>query len=195
MEFVMTEKDQIMPVFNYLEDTKEFLGRSDAFIPAHTGLPANCTLVPPPELTPGFAAVYDETTGLWALCEDHRGKTVYDIYTGKPVTVYGLGPLPENAVDVPPPEEKFITWNGVAWIKDSEAEKNAMIEAAQNYRDTQFQLATVSMAPLQDAVDLDMATEEEQAELLAWKKYRVLLNRVDVSDAPEIEWPAPPENV
>ncbi|APJ74150.1 tail fiber assembly protein [Escherichia coli] len=28
--------------------------------------------------------------------------------------------------------------------------------------------------------------------LEAWKKYRVLLNRVDTSIAPDIEWPASP---
>lgn len=49
------------------------------------------------------------------------------------------------------------------------------------------------MAPLQDAVDLDMATETEKSALLAWKKYRVLLNRVDISNAPDIDWPEPPE--
>ncbi|MTD72748.1 phage tail protein [Escherichia coli] len=47
-------------------------------------------------------------------------------------------------------------------------------------------------APLQDAVDLEIATEEEASLLAAWKKYRVLLNRVDTSVAPDIEWPAVP---
>lgn len=51
--------------------------------------------------------------------------------------------------------------------------------------------ATRIMAPLQDAVDLNMATDAEKAALLAWKKYRVLLNRVDISDAPDIDWPKP----
>lgn len=46
---------------------------------------------------------------------------------------------------------------------------------------------------LQDADDLDMATEEEAASLTAWKKYRVLLNRVDTSTAPDIDWPKKPE--
>ncbi|EJL0263458.1 tail fiber assembly protein, partial [Escherichia coli] len=32
------------------------------------------------------------------------------------------------------------------------------------------------------------ATEEENSLLEAWKKYRVLLNRVDTSVAPDIEW-------
>ncbi|ENE0102916.1 tail fiber assembly protein [Escherichia albertii] len=48
------------------------------------------------------------------------------------------------------------------------------------------------MAPLQEAVDLDIATEEETSLLEVWKKYRVLLNRVDTSVAPDIEWPAVP---
>ncbi|HDX1826743.1 TPA: tail fiber assembly protein, partial [Escherichia coli] len=41
-------------------------------------------------------------------------------------------------------------------------------------------------------VDLDIATEEEILLLAAWKTYRVLLNRVDTSVAPDIEWPAIP---
>ncbi|MCM7766228.1 tail fiber assembly protein [Enterobacter bugandensis] len=36
------------------------------------------------------------------------------------------------------------------------------------------------IAMLQDAVELNMATDEETANLLEWKKYRVLLSRVDV---------------
>ncbi|RLX81228.1 phage tail protein, partial [Escherichia coli] len=39
-----------------------------------------------------------------------------------------------------------------------------------------------------DAADLEIATEEEISLLEAWKKYRVLLNRVDTSVAPDIEW-------
>ncbi|AHF77563.1 Bacteriophage tail fiber assembly protein [Sodalis praecaptivus] len=55
--------------------------------------------------------------------------------------------------------------------------------------------ATRDMAPLQDAIDLDIATETEKTALLAWKKYRVQLNRVDISTAPDIDWPEEPERV
>lgn len=41
----------------------------------------------------------------------------------------------------------------------------------------------------QDAVDAEIATDEETAALAAWKKYRVLLMRVDTA-APD--WPTPP---
>lgn len=49
--------------------------------------------------------------------------------------------------------------------------------------------ASAIIAPLQDAVELSMATEKEIQELSEWKKYRVLLNRVD-SVSPV--WPPKP---
>lgn len=45
------------------------------------------------------------------------------------------------------------------------------------------------IAPLQDAVDLGIATDDEKAQLDEWKKYRVLVNRMDTS-APD--WPEVP---
>ena len=50
-------------------------------------------------------------------------------------------------------------------------------------------LATVAIAPLQDAVELGIATEEEAAALTERKKYRVMLMRVDTSKP---VWPTPP---
>jgi len=49
------------------------------------------------------------------------------------------------------------------------------------------------IAPLQDAVDVGMANDEEATRLAAWKKYRVLLSRVDTNKAPDITWPVKPE--
>ncbi|MBB7285686.1 tail fiber assembly protein, partial [Escherichia coli] len=63
---------------------------------------------------------------------------------------------------------------------------------AEETKNSLMQVASEHIAPLQDAVDLEIATEEETLLLEAWKKYRVLLNRVDTSTAPDIEWPALP---
>lgn len=52
--------------------------------------------------------------------------------------------------------------------------------------------ATVRISVLQDAVDLEMATDEESKELPLWKKYRVLLSRIDVSKPIQIPWPDKP---
>ncbi len=56
-----------------------------------------------------------------------------------------------------------------------------------------MQMASERIAPLQDAVDLDIATEEEASLLTAWKTYRVLLNRVDTAVAADVEWPVAPQ--
>ncbi|EPR9225571.1 tail fiber assembly protein, partial [Citrobacter amalonaticus] len=44
----------------------------------------------------------------------------------------------------------------------------------------------------QDAVDAGIATDEETVALAAWKKYRVLLMRVDTAKP---EWPTLPEDL
>lgn len=53
--------------------------------------------------------------------------------------------------------------------------------------------ATNAIAPLQYAVDLQMETYSERTALTEWKRYCVLLNRVDCSTAPDIDWPKAPE--
>nr|WP_275347403.1 tail fiber assembly protein [Xenorhabdus bovienii] len=45
----------------------------------------------------------------------------------------------------------------------------------------------------QDAVDLDIATDAEKSSLAEWRKYRVLLNRVDCATAPDVKWPEQPK--
>lgn len=54
--------------------------------------------------------------------------------------------------------------------------------------------ADYAIAPLQDAVDVDEATEQDLFALKAWKKYRVSLNRVPEQEGypTVIEWPIAP---
>lgn len=67
------------------------------------------------------------------------------------------------------------------------------ISMAQSKRSQLLEQATGKIIPLQDAVDLNMATQVEETALLMWKKYRVMLNRLDISKAPDITWPHCPE--
>jgi hypothetical protein len=61
-------------------------------------------------------------------------------------------------------------------------------------RDALLAVAALRIAPLQDAVDLDVETGDEVAALTEWKQYRVDLNRIELQagfpDA--IEWPVAP---
>ncbi|WP_268745292.1 MULTISPECIES: tail fiber assembly protein [Photorhabdus] len=52
--------------------------------------------------------------------------------------------------------------------------------------------ANLIIQPLQDAIDLGIATNEEKTLLLSWKRYRVLLSRIDTSLVSEINWPEKP---
>ena len=58
-------------------------------------------------------------------------------------------------------------------------------------RDYLIALATLAIAPLQDAVDLEEATAQEIALLKKWKQYRVAVNRVDLTLVSPI-WPPQP---
>ena len=61
-------------------------------------------------------------------------------------------------------------------------------------RNDQLSYATLMIAPLQDAVDFEMATQEEADLLRAWKLYRISLNRIEQQAGfpGQIDWPAPP---
>lgn len=76
------------------------------------------------------------------------------------------------------------------WVDIAPPTREESIEYAESFKAQLLSVAAQAIAPLQDAVDLGMATDAEAALLLEWKKYRVLLNRVDTSIAPDIEWPA-----
>ena len=78
-------------------------------------------------------------------------------------------------------------------MNDENAERDALVRAAESQKKEQIAYAGEIIATLQDAVDLDMATEEEKLSLTHWKKYRVLLNRIQPEDAPDIEWPEMPQ--
>lgn len=65
-------------------------------------------------------------------------------------------------------------------------------EQARAEQRTRIASATNMIAPLQDAVDLDMVSDAEKARLESWKKYRVMLNRLDITTAPDIDWPSAP---
>lgn len=99
----------------------------------------------------------------------------------------------DNLIFVPWTSDKYKTWsakdNDFVYVEnyrelaqaDAEIQKQALMSEASD-----------AIAPLQDAVDLDMATQEEESALKEWKKYRVLLNRVDTSPGVGVVWPTRP---
>uniref|UniRef100_UPI0036DE51D6 tail fiber assembly protein n=1 Tax=Photorhabdus sp. RM322S TaxID=3342825 RepID=UPI0036DE51D6 len=70
--------------------------------------------------------------------------------------------------------------------------KEELISITEAQRAQFIFLANEKITPLSDAVELDIATNEEALLLKEWKKYRVMLNRIDTSKALEIDWPIAP---
>ena len=103
-------------------------------------------------------------------------EAVFQAYTGQPPEGKQRGSskgLP-CWVDIPPPTAEQL--------RASAERRKASLMAS----------AAKAMAPLQDAVKLGIAKEEEAALLSRWEIYRVQLYRINPQDAPEIDWPVAP---
>lgn len=68
-----------------------------------------------------------------------------------------------------------------------------LISNAESVKQSRLFEAANAIAPYQDAIDLGIATDKELIQLNAWKQYRVDLNRIDTSTAPDIAWPEKPQ--
>ncbi|MBV7558832.1 tail fiber assembly protein [Enterobacter sp. ENT02] len=189
MAFKFSGKDRTIRIYNLCVDTREFIGAGDVYIPANTGLPADCTNVAPPNTPEGKVAVFNGTK--WELIEDFRNQTLYSKETGERVYITRLGALPADVTTIAP-DGNYMRWDGEGWEKDMEAERTAAVSFAESEKKRLMQEATLTIETLQDAIVLGAATENEVSMLAAWKKYRVCLSRVSPNVAPKIEWPVLP---
>lgn len=155
-------------------------------------IPAHSTFDKPPEQVAGKARVY--RNGVWAQVEDLRGFTVYHTGTGEPRQWQLLGELPSDYT-LAAPQSEFDSWEGDHWEVDEAAQLAAQKASATRKRALLLQYASNQVNALQDAVDLEIASDAEAQALKAWKTYRVLLNRVDtVGSVPADDaWPASPD--
>lgn len=78
------------------------------------------------------------------------------------------------------------------WADVSPPSHNELVADAETKKTTLLSTAAEILGPLTDAVDLDIATTDEKKRYDEWRKYRVLLMRVDVNQAPDIDWPPQP---
>lgn len=99
-------------------------------------------------------------------------------------------------VEVSDGESPQVGWGYVdqEFVAPAMPTEEQVLVAARAEQESLMERATLQMAPLQDAVDLEEATPEEEARLKAWKQYRVKLNRVDQQDGwpANIDWPTAP---
>ncbi|MEK9495097.1 tail fiber assembly protein [Photorhabdus sp. P32] len=189
----LAEKAGWLTIYHAAPNSREFIGATPEYLMKGVGIPASSYTDAPILPKSDSMAVRRTADGeLWEIVPDYRGKTAYNTQTRLPQEITELGELPE-ALTFKQPATHFDRWDGSKWVTDKAAIKGSEIEQAEQLRDTLCTQSNETITLLQYAVDTELASEEEQALLLEWKKYLVLLNHVDTSLAPDIEWPEIPK--
>lgn len=178
-------------VFNYDNQTCAYLSQSTEYLPVGVSIPANACTDKPLTAKSGYVVCRNNKLNGWEYLADHRGETVWNIKTGAKIQISAPGDYPVDTT-LYEPATPYDKWNGERWVTDEAAQKAAEVAAANATKAAFMKSASEQIEPLQDAVDLDMATDDEKARFDAWRKYRVLLTRVDTSTAPAITWPEAP---
>ncbi|WP_270487502.1 tail fiber assembly protein [Klebsiella pneumoniae] len=175
-------------VFHFDMTSREFIGTEDVYIHAGVGLPAASCLEEPPVKNEYQVAVRSEDNSSWSVTDDYRGITVYDIQTLASHVITEPGPIPDT-VTTSVPSTPYDKWDGSTWVTDINAQHAADVAAADIQKKELITQVAAEISILQDAVDLNMATEEEKSLLTSMQSYRVQLYRIDTSIAPNILWP------
>ena len=99
------------------------------------------------------------------------------------VDITGINPRPDQ----------MWTYDGSVFSepKPYQPTPEEILAANTSTRDLLLSTATLAIAPLQDAVDLEDATPAEISLLKKWKQYRVAVNRINLTLASP-EWPVVP---
>ncbi|EMO4271857.1 prophage tail fiber assembly protein homolog TfaE [Klebsiella variicola] len=180
-------------VFNYDSLTREYLSQSTEYLPVGVSIPANSCTDNPLATKSGYVVCRNSELTGWEYLVDHRGETAWNVKTGEVQQIIVPGDYPSD-ITIYPPSTPYDKWNGERWVTDEMAKAAAEIAEATETKAALVKSAAQKIEPLQDAVELDMATNEEKSRYDAWRKYRVLLTRVDTSLAPDIDWPEPPKD-
>ena len=180
-------------VYNTAPVTNEYILKSEEYLQIGVGIPAHSYIDEPPIAKVGFAICRTTDKKTWEYVADHRGETRYSTTTKTEILIKELGDYPANTTDKAP--DKFDKWNGNSWVIDEEAKSTAAIQAATLKKAELKAIADSEIDWRQDAMDGNYAEGNEATELAAWKKYRVLLMRIDTSKAPNITWPVAPGTI
>ncbi|OTQ27247.1 tail fiber assembly protein [Gilliamella apicola] len=175
----------------YNVDSKgEFLQATYQYLPIGVGLPANAYLEAPQSVKDNQAIIHDGQQ--WTYPKDLRGTKIYSIETGAETTLQEVGEIPDGFTELKPTSE-FDSWDGKKWQFDKNKQYQYEVNQASIKKNQFLAEAALQLSYLQDAVDSQIATEQEAQLLVEWKKYRVLVNRIDIELAPNIEWPNQPK--
>lgn len=196
-EWWRAEGVQAPVITNFSPTTREFWGADYADpSPLEPGVwlvPAQAILGEAPSAPAGHVMVLAADGAAWEAVEDHRGKNVFSTATKAGETWEMLGALPEGYT-LTAPASDYDEWDGEEWVEDEASRLAALKANAVKKKTLLNQLATSNTTRLGFAVELGIASDQEVADLKAWKTYMVLLGRVDLSTSlpAATDWPEAP---
>lgn len=173
-------------VYNTNPGTGEFVSATYEYLAVGLGIPPHVHLDAPNEVDDEHAIVRHDDK--WTYPIDHRGKKIYSTENGVESTVTTIGDIPDGYTLLKPSSD-FDEWNGEKWVLNEAKKHQYFVDIAVSRKKDLLSSANEQISYLQDAIDAEIATDEEIKQLSEWKKYRVLLNRIDVNKAPDIDWP------
>lgn len=148
----------------------------------------------------GAGEIIMETTKNWAFSPaasafySYMLKDLFDASSTWPADAVDVSDDVRDQFRVAPEGKILGSVDGQpAWVDAPPPTHEEAVTTADNTKAALRAVADAAIAPLQDATDLGIATSTETTALTHWKKYRVLLMRIDTSTAPDIEWPTQPE--
>lgn len=147
----------------------------------------------PPEIPPGMLARRLPDDSGWELVADTLG-VWYDA-TGAQVRIDSLDVDVSALTREAPPDNTSMRVNG-AWVPDPAKVAAAAKVSADAAVAAGMAEAARQIAVLQDAADLGIATDAEAQAYTEWRRYRVLLSRLQADPAyPNVTFPVQPEKV
>ena len=177
-------------IYNTDINTGEFVNATYEYVADGIGLPSHVCLDAPNEVENGQAIIRQGNQ--WIYPKDFRGQKIYSTKTGAESTVTSIGDIPDGFTLLKPSSE-FDSWNGKIWELDKEKQHQHDIAVAQSQQSQLLKEVNNEISNFQDAVDAEIATEQQVEILKQWKKYRFELNQIDVNKVPNINWPKKPE--
>ncbi|KTS14490.1 tail assembly protein [Pantoea dispersa] len=186
----LAESAGTLTIYNFDSVSGEFTGSSDEFLAQGVGLPANACITAPPATEVGHAPVY--RNGNWQAVADHRGETVYFTADGSATLVTELGDYPEGTTPLAP-ATRWDKWDGVKWVTDVDAQQAAAVDDAARQKSALLSNANGVTQVWQTQLLLGIITDADKRALTTWMKYIQNVQAIDISLAPEISWPAPPD--
>lgn len=189
-ELIATEAGDIT-VFNYDDETREYLSSSVEYLAVGVGIPASSCTDAPGESKEGFAICRTADFTAWEYVADHRGETVYSTETGEPEIVSLPGDYQEGTTTLTP-ATPYDKWDGSEWVTDTKAQHAADVEAAGQQKTALLLEAQATISLWQTELQLGIISDEDKASLISWLTYIKQLKGVDTSMAPDISWPVVP---